>query len=136
MKNAMEIMTARFGHDTLLALATVEDGLPHVRTINAWYQDGCFYAVTWAGSGKMRQLAKEPRVAVCGDWFTGHGVGESLGHVLREENAPLMHQLRTAFASWYQNGHINEQDPDTVILRIRLTDGVLFADGQRYDLTF
>jgi len=130
------IMTERFGHDNLIALATVDGDSPAVRTVNAYYEDGAFYTVTYALSGKMRQIAKNPKVAICGDWFTAHGVGESLGHILREENAVLADKLRTAFAAWYNNGHTNEADPNTIILRIRLTDGVLFHHGDRYDIKF
>lgn len=31
------ILTDRFGKDSLIALATVEDGIPHVRTVDAVY---------------------------------------------------------------------------------------------------
>ena len=130
------ILEERFGKDSLIALATVEDGLPSVRTVNAVYMDGAFYVVTYALSGKMRQIEKNPVVAVCGDWFTAHGIGESLGHVLREENRQVMEMLRAAFASWYNNGHTNEEAPNTCLLRIRLTDGVLFNHGTRYDIEF
>lgn len=130
------ILEDRFGKDSLIALATVEDGSPHVRTVNAVYQDGAFYVVTYALSGKMRQIGKEPRVAVSGDWFTAHGVGENMGHVLRKENERIMEILREAFGAWYGNGHINEADHNTCLLRIRLTDGVLFSHGTRYDIEF
>jgi len=130
------ILTQRFGRDSLIALATVEDGMPHVRTVDAVYIDGAFYAVTYALSDKMRQIANNPAVAICGDWFTAHGTGENLGHVLLEENRAVMDILRAAFAAWYDNGHTNEQDPNTCLLKISLTDGVLFADGVRYDIEF
>lgn len=130
------ILEERFGKDSLIALATVENGLPSVRTVNAMYIDGSFYVVTYALSGKMGQIQKNPAVALCGDWFTAHGVGENMGHVLLEENREIMDKLRTAFAAWYDNGHTNEADPNTVLLRIRLTDGVLFASGTRYDIDF
>lgn len=130
------IMTERFGHDNLIALATVDNGSPAVRTVNAYYEDGFFYTVTYALSDKMQQIGKNPRIAICGDWFTARGVGESMGHILKEENASLADKLRTAFASWYSNGHTNENDPHTIILRIRLTDGVLFHHGARYDIDF
>lgn len=81
-------------------------------------------------------LVKNPTVAVCGEWFTAHGIGENLGHVLREENQWIMDKLRTAFAAWYDNGHINEADTNTCLLKIKLTDGVLFSDGTRYDIVF
>lgn len=130
------IMAERFGHDNLIALATVDDDSPAVRTVNAYYEDGCFYTVTYALSGKMQQIAKNPRVAICGDWFTARGSAESMGHIRLEENADLADKLRTVFAEWYGNGHTNEADPNTIILRIRLTAGVLFHRGTRYDIEF
>ena len=130
------ILSDRFGKDSLIALATVEDGIPHVRTVDAVYIDGAFYVVTYALSGKMQQIAKNPTVAISGEWFTAHGVGENLGHVLLPENKAVMDILRRAFAAWYDNGHTNEADPNTCLLKISLTDGVLFSDGTRYDIEF
>ena len=130
------IMQERFGKDSLIALATVDGDIPAVRTVNTVYIDGAFYVVTYALSGKMKQIAKNPTVAICGDWFTAHGVGENLGHVLLEENQNIMEKLRTAFSAWYNNGHTNEADPNTCLLKIRLTDGVLFSHDTRYDIEF
>ena len=130
------IMQERFGKDSLIALATVDGDIPAVRTVNTVYIDGAFYVVTYALSGKMKQIAKNPTVAICGDWFTAHGVGENHGHVLLEENQNIMEKLRTAFSAWYNNGHTNEADPNTCLLKIRLTDGVLFSHGTRYDIEF
>ena len=135
-KTTNQILTDRFGKDSLIALATVEDGIPHVRTVDAVYIDGAFYVVTYSLSGKCKQIAKNPTVAISGEWFTAHGVGENLGHVLLPENKEIMDILRTAFAAWYDNGHTNEADPNTCLLKITLTDGVLFADGTRYDIEF
>lgn len=131
-----QILSNRFGKDSLIALATVEDGIPHVRTVDAVYVGGAFYVVTYSLSGKMQQIAKNSTVAICGEWFTAHGVGENLGHVLLPENRKIMEILRAAFALWYDNGHTNEVDPNTCLLKIRLTDGVLFSDGNRYDIDF
>ena len=130
------IISDRFGKDSLIALATVEDGIPHVRTVDAVYIDGAFYVVTYSLSGKMQQIAKNPTVAISGEWFTAHGIGENLGHVLLPENKEIMDILRTAFAAWYDNGHTNEADTNTCLLKIKLTDGVLFSDGTRYDIDF
>ena len=130
--NAEQIMQERFGCDKLISVATFVDNVPSVRAVNAYYQDGCFYVVTYALSGKMQQLAVNSRVGVCGEWFSGHGVGENLGYVLKAENSEIMRTLRAAFASWYDNGHVDESDENVCLLRIRLTDGVLFKDGQRY----
>ncbi len=135
-ENTNAIMQERFGKDSLIALATVDGDIPAVRTVNTVYIDGAFYVVTYALSGKMKQIAKKSTVAICGDWFTAHGVGENLGHVLLEENQGIMEKLRAAFSAWYNNGHTNEADPNTCLLKIRLTDGVLFSRGTRYDIEF
>ena len=46
--------------DTVLALATVENGVPHVRNVNAYYENGAFYIITYALSGKMRHIESNP----------------------------------------------------------------------------
>lgn len=130
------ILDMRFGCDRLIALATVDGTSPAVRAVNAYYEDGAFYVVTHALSGKMQQLARNPEVAICGDWFTGRGVGESMGHVLAPENEDMMDKLRTVFAEWYSNGHVDESDANTCLLRVRMVSGVLFDHGTRYDLDF
>ena len=135
-QEAKDIMKERFGHDSLIALATVEDGLPWVRTVNAYYEDGAFYVLVNSHTNKMRQIAKEPRVAVCGDWFTGHGVADDLGQMLEEQNAEIFLTVKAAFSAWYDNGHMDEHDPASRILRVRMTDGVLFSHGTRYDIDF
>jgi uncharacterized pyridoxamine 5'-phosphate oxidase family protein len=69
-----------------------------VRIVNAFYEDGAFYVVTYALSSKMKQMKKNPAVGVCGEWFTAHGIGENLGHVLAPQNAEVMTKLRAAFS--------------------------------------
>ena len=131
---ARKIMDMRFGCDSLIALATMDGNVPSVRAVNAYYEDGCFYVVTHALSNKMKQIAANPAVGICGEWFTGHGVGESLGHVLAQSNAEMMSKLRAVFDEWYDNGHVDESDPNTILLRVRLTDGVLMSDGVRHEI--
>ena len=95
-----------------------------------------FYVITHALSNKMQHIEKNPAVAICGDWFTAHGTGENLGHILDDKNKVISDKLRNAFASWYNNGHTNEADPNTCILCIHLTDGVLLSHGTRYYIDF
>lgn len=45
-------------------------------------------------------------------------------------------KLRKAFHEWIDNGHNNFDDENTCILRIQLTDGILFSNGTRYDIDF
>lgn len=131
-----KIMRERFGRDSLIALATSEGNVPHVRNVDAYYEDGAFYIITYALSGKMKQLAENPAAAVAGEWFTGHGVGENLGYFENPQNSDIAGKLRAAFSEWIDNGHNDFSDQNTVILRIKLTDGILFSNGRRYDIDF
>ena len=136
MNDALQIIKKRFSKDTLLSLATLDGNQPKVRIVDAYYEDGAFYAVTYLLSNKMKEIAKHSSVGVCGEWFSAEGVGENIGHPHDNENIEIMKKLRTAFAAWYDNGHVNEDDKNTCILRIRLTKGVLFHEGKRYDVDF
>ena len=133
---AIKVLNERFGCDVPISIATANNNQPHVRTVDGYYEDGSFYVITYALSNKMTQIEANPAVAVCGEWFTAHGLGQNIGHVRDSCNTPIMEKLREAFSSWYNNGHVNENDPNTCILRIRLTDGVLFSDGTKYEIDF
>ena len=133
---AQAIMNERFGRDRLIALATAVDGMPYVRTVNAYYENGAFYVITYAQSSKMKQIDQNPTVAISGDWFTAHGTAENIGWICKPANKALADRLTAAFADWINNGHTNFVDPNTIILRIRLTHGVLFSHGTRYDIDF
>ncbi len=130
------LMDERFGHDSVIALATQDGDMPSVRYVNAYYEEGAFYVITYALSNKMRHLEKNPNAAIAGDWFTAHGTGFNLGYFGKEENRVIAEKLRMAFAAWIDNGHNNFEDQNTCILCIRLTDGVLFSHGTRYDIAF
>ena len=133
-QEAEQIMVERFGGDAVLALSTAEGNVPHVRLVNAHYEDGALYVITHARSNKMQQIARNPVVAIAGEWFTAHGRAESLGWFGKSENRTLAAKLETAFTAWIHNGHNDFDDPDTIILRIRLTDGVLLSHGRRFEL--
>lgn len=135
-KISEEIMVERFGKDNVIALATTENGIPYVRNVNAFYENKAFYVITYGLSNKMKQIEKNPVVAIAGDWFTAHGKGVNLGYFGKYENAEIAEKLRVAFAEWIDNGHNNFSDVNTCILCIKLTDGVLFSHGTRYDIDF
>ena len=50
---------------------------PYVRYVNAYYEDGAFYIITYALSNKMKHIKENPVVAIAGEWFTAHGKGAS-----------------------------------------------------------
>ena len=131
-----KIMIERFEKDNIIALATTEDEIPYVRYVNAYYENGSFYVITHALSNKMKQIAKNPTLAIAGDWFTAHGKGMNLGYFGKIENKEIAEKLKRAFYTWIDNGHNNFEDENTCILRIQLTDGILFSHGKRYDIDF
>lgn len=131
---AEEIMLERFGKDSVIALATAENGIPYVRNVNAYYENGAFYIITYALSNKMKQLKNNPVVAIAGEWFTGHGKAVNLGWFGKKENREIAQKLKKAFAEWIDNGHNDFNDENTVILSIELTDGLLLSHGTAYEL--
>ncbi len=133
-EDAEKIMIERFGKDSVIALATIADNKPYVRNVNSFYDDGVFYVLTYRPSNKMKQIEKNPVVAIAGDWFTGHGKGVNLGYFGSEENRAIANKMKIAFSEWINNGHNNLEDINTCILRIELTDGLLLSHGTRYEM--
>lgn len=132
-EDAEKIMKERFGKDTVIALATVENEVPFVRYVNAYYEDGAFYIITYALSNKMTHMKNNPAVAIAGEWFTAHGRGINLGYIGKEENAQIAEKLKKVFSAWIHNGHNDLNDENTIILRVELTDGLLLSHGTRYE---
>ena len=133
-KEIEKILVDRFDKDSIIALATTADGIPYVRSVDAYYADGAFYVLTYALSNKMKQIEANPTVALAGDWFTGHGKAVNLGYFGKEENAHIAGRMREVFSAWIDNRHNDFSDVNTCILQIELTDGVLYAAGKRYEL--
>jgi general stress protein 26 len=130
---AEQIMMERFGKDTVIALATIENEVPYVRYVNAYYENGAFYIITHALSDKMKHIKNNPTVAIAGKWFTAHGKGVSLDHFGKKENGMIAEKLKNVFAEWIDNGHNNFDDENTIILCVELTDGLLLSHGTRYE---
>lgn len=137
----MVLLEEKFGNnkDNVINLATIAldtntggQPRPATRSIDAYYEDGVFYGVTYAQSNKMQQIAKNSEVSIstrCEDetgqvWLTANGIGENLGWVLKEENAELRVKLRSTFATWYDFAN-DENDENCCYLAIRLTSGVV-----------
>lgn len=132
-KEAEKIMAERFGKDTVIALATVDNGVPYVRYVNAYYENGAFYIITHALSNKMKHMKNNPVAAIAGEWFTAHGQGINLGYFGKEENHRIAERLKKVFSEWIDNGHNDFDDENTIILCIELTDGLLLSQGTRYE---
>ena len=135
-KDAEKIMLERFGKDSVIALATTVDDKPYVRNVNAFYDDGAFYVLTYGRSNKMKQIEKNANVAIAGDWFTANGTGTNLGYFGKKENEVIANKMRAIFSEWIGNGHNDFEDENTCILQIELIDGLLLSHGTRYEIDF
>ena len=134
-QEGLRLLEEKFGNgrDNAISLATIArkpsaegNVRPVVRTVDAYYEDGVFYVVTYGKSNKMLQIAENPEVSIAGclEMFTANGLGENLGWVLEPKNAEIRTKLRTAFADWYDMAN-NEQDENCCFLAIHLTRGTL-----------
>ena len=128
-----KIMIERFGKDTIISLATIENAVPYVRNVNAYYENGAFYIITYALSNKIKHIENNSIVAIAGEWFTAHGKGINLGYFGKEENHMIAEKLKSVFAEWIDNGHNDFEDENTIILCVELTDGLLLSHGTRYE---
>jgi hypothetical protein len=134
-EEGMKLLEERFGNgkDNIIALATIDlatsdDGKPRpaVRGIDAYYENGVFYAMTYGKSNKMQQIALNPEVSIasCVEMFTASAIGENAGWILDSKNADIRAKLRAAFAAWYDKAN-NEKDENCCILAIRPVKGTL-----------
>ena len=135
-QEAEKILLERFGKDSIIALATIENDKPYVRSVDSFYEDGAFYVLTHGLSRKMIQIERNPNVAISGVWFTANGKGTNLGYFGKKENERIARKMQAVFSEWIDNGHNNFEDENTCILKIELTDGVLFSHGTRYEIDF
>jgi len=134
-EEGMKLLEEKFGggKDNAISLATVALDLnsggkpcPSVRVVDAYYEDGVFYAVTYGQSNKMRQIAENAEVSIASaaEMFTASGIGVNLGWALDPKNAEIREKLRKTFAAWYDMAN-NENDENCVYLAIRMTKGIL-----------
>lgn len=135
-KETEAVLLERFGKDSVVALATSADNVPYVRNVDAFYEDGAFYVLTHGLSNKMKQIEQNPTVALSGEWFTAQGTGTNMGYFGKAENAAVANRMKQVFSAWIDNGHNNFDDVNTCILCVKLTSGVLFANGIRYEIDF
>lgn len=137
-EEGMKILNERFGNskDNVISLATISldqgdngNPRPSVRDVDAYYEDGVFYVVTYAQSNKMKQIDANPEVSVSVHFedFFSSGTGKNLGWVLEPHNAELRTKLREAFKEWYDFAN-DENDKNCCFLAINMKKGTLRID--------
>lgn len=139
-ENAMKLMEERCGNgkEEVIALATISlsqgvttNSRPAVRMVCAYYEDSAFYVSTDAKKSKMLQIEKNNEVSVCGlDWYTCQGTAENLGWVKEEKNAEIRAKFKKNF-DWFDEVG-DEDNPDSIVLRINLTEGIIIDNEKKY----
>ncbi len=139
-ENAMKLMEERCGNnqEVVIALGTISlstnaDGNPRpaVRMVCAYYEDGVFYISTDATKNKMLQIEKNKEVSVAGfDWYALQGVAENLGWVKDEKNAQIRAKFKQIF-NWFDEVG-DEDNPNSIVLKITLTEGIIIDNEQKY----
>lgn len=139
-ENAMKLLEERCGNDKeeVIALATISlspndagNPRPAVRMVCAYYEDGAFYVSRDARKNKMLQIEKNHEVSVCGlDWYAFQGTAENLGWVKDEKNAEIRAKFKKIF-DWFDEVG-DEDNPNSIVLRISLTEGTITDNEQKY----
>lgn len=132
---ALSAMDRLYGQDVPMTLATAQDNHPNARVVDVYFTGGAFYATTHLASAKMREIAKNPCVALNHQLFVARGIAEYAGHPLDAGNEALRGALAQAFHKFYSR-HVNERDPGTCILKITPSWALVFADGFKYIADF
>lgn len=134
-EEGLKLLNDQFGNgkDNVISLATVslelsETGNPKpcVRDVDALYENGAFYVVTYAKTNKVQQIEanEEVSIAVHFEDFFSSGTGKNLGWVLQPQNAEIREKMRSAFSEWYDFAN-NEKDENCCIVAIYLKEGTL-----------
>ena len=134
-KCATDLMREQLGHDVIIALATSSEAGVSVRNVDGYYKDGAIYVVTYISSHKMNDIAERPDVALCKDLTCAQGIGENIGNPKAESNKELREELKEVFSKFYDR-HVNEDDPGTCILKITLTNAVVFSNDTKYIIDY
>jgi general stress protein 26 len=134
-QEAVKAMEELYGKDVPMSLATVDGDRPGIRVVDVYFTGGAFYAVTYLESSKMREILKNPNVALNHLLFVVRGAAENIGHPLAVGNEALRQQLMRAFEAFYSR-HVDENDPNTCILKITPEWALVFANGFKYIADF
>jgi len=139
-ENAMKLMEELCGNgkEEVIALATISlspnaagSPSPAVRMVCAYYEDGIFYVSTDAKKNKILQIEKNKEVSVAGlGWYTFQGRAENLGWVKDEKNAEIRAKFKEIF-DWFDEVG-DEDNPNSIVLRITLTEGVIIDNAEKY----
>lgn len=134
-EKSSKVMNELFARDYQFALATSHNNIPSARFVDTYFDDGCFYIVTYAKSRKVLELEQNENVALCNNLYRFQGVAHNLGHPLKPQNSKIREKLISAFEPWYFK-HNDENDENMCYIKIDLLNGFFYRDGIGYKVDF
>ncbi len=134
-ERSMKVMRDLFSNDCQFALATAHQNIPSIRVVDTFYDEGCFYIVTYAKSKKVKELEVNKNVSLCHQLYNFNGYAYNIGHPLKPENKAIREKLIHVFKPWYFK-HNNEKDENMCYVKVELTKGFFYKDGKGYKVDF
>lgn len=134
-EKSLKVMNELFAKDYQFALATVNNNIPSIRFVDTYFDNGCFYIVTYAKSKKVKELEINNNVSLCNKLYNFQGIAYNLGHPLKLHNCEIREKLIGAFEPWYFK-HNNENDENMCYIKVELTYGFFYKDGTGFKVDF
>lgn len=134
-EKSLNVMNDLFARDYQFALATTNNNIPSVRFVDTYYDDSCFYIVTYSKSKKVNEMELNSNVALCNNLYSFSGTAVNIGHPLNQENSEIRKKLISAFEPWYFK-HNNENDENMCYIKLELRQGFFYKDGKGFKVDF
>ncbi|HEY9187326.1 MAG TPA: pyridoxamine 5'-phosphate oxidase family protein [Ignavibacteria bacterium] len=134
-EKSLKVINELFARDYQFALATINNNMPSIRFVDTYYDNGCFYIVTYAKSKKVKELEINKNVSLCNKLYNFIGVAYNIGHPLKPQNSEIREKLVSAFEPWYFK-HNNENDENMCYIKVELTNGFFYKAGIGYKVDF
>lgn len=134
-EKSLIVMNELFAKDYQFVLATTNNEVPSVRFVDTFYDNECFYIVTYAKSKKVQEIEINKNVSLCNKSYNFKGFAYNQGHPLNPQNSEIRKKLISAFEPWYFK-HNNENDENMCFLKVELTNGFFYKDGTGFKVDF
>lgn len=129
----LDILSERYGQDTILLIATAKDNVPTVRSVDSFYYDGSFWIVTDTRTNYVQEILSNT-YAMISD--AGHNrfwcEAEMVGHPLDDKNLAIREVYMKMFHHWYKEVN-NEELKTTCFVKVTPYKGYLHKDKQGYN---
>jgi len=134
-EKSLKVMNELFARDYQFALATTNNNIPSIRFVDTYFDNGCFYIVTYAKSKKVKELEINENVSLCNKLYNFQGVAYNIGHPSKPQNSEVREKLISAFEPWYFK-HNDENDENMCYVKVELTYGFFYKNGTGFKVDF